>query len=135
MIKIIPFNNNWREERVFKKSMSCFKERNIVHISIYLSIYPSIHLCIIFVVVLLNNYVQIYIKNLCKIYMFRRHIYVRRSNIYLGTFLIQVNFILNVMIIIIKIWSKECRKKVFSDFLTSFFLPFQDLKVSEQYWW
>ena len=33
MVKFIPFNNTRREERVFKKSMSSFKEKNIMYIS------------------------------------------------------------------------------------------------------
>ena len=33
MIKFIPFNDSWQEERAFKKSMSCFKEGNIMYIS------------------------------------------------------------------------------------------------------
>ena len=33
MIKLIPFNDSWRKEGVIKNSMSCFKEKDIMHIS------------------------------------------------------------------------------------------------------
>ena len=33
MINFIPFNNSWWEERVSKKSMFCFKEKNMMYIS------------------------------------------------------------------------------------------------------